>query len=77
VNNCLIFAVAQWWRRGGFVLMRKSPRGWWPHFLWSRDLKTFEEYIALRPRYGMPLPPPLYHGHVRTTTVSDQVAICR
>ncbi len=32
-SNCLIFAWRRWRRRGGYLLIRRSRHGWWPHFL--------------------------------------------
>lgn len=42
MNNCLIFAFNRWFKHGGYLIVRKSRHGWWPHFIWSPDLKDAE-----------------------------------
>ena len=37
-SNCLIFAFRLWLTGGGYLLVRKSRAGWFPHFLWCADL---------------------------------------
>lgn len=32
-SNCFIYAVCRWFRYGGYLLIRKSRWGWFPHFL--------------------------------------------
>lgn len=71
-HNCLLFAVAMWWRHGGFVIVRKSHYGWWPHFLWSADLITFLEYTPAQPNHHLLIPPPWYRGVVKRTTAGEQ-----
>lgn len=66
MSNCLLFVVVRWWRLGGFVIIRKSQHGWWPHFLWSPDLITFEEFQPAIPNHHLKFPPPLYRGIVKT-----------
>lgn len=39
-SNCLIFALVKWRKYGGYLVIRKSRYGWWPHFIWCRDLKN-------------------------------------
>ena len=41
-SNCLIFAFIKWYRHGGYVVIRRAHHGWWPHFIWCRDLKDAE-----------------------------------
>ncbi len=73
MSNCLIFVLVKWLRGGGFVIARRSNNGWWPHFFWTADLKLFEEYTPKYPRKRL-LPPPLYHGVVKTTTAAEQLS---
>jgi hypothetical protein len=68
VGNCLLFAPGRWFCFGGQVQARKSDFGWWPHFLWTLDGTTFEEYIPPVPNGRLLLPPPLYSGVIRTFT---------
>jgi hypothetical protein len=65
MSNCIIFALLRWFRRGGYLIVRKSRHGWWPHALWSSDLCTFEEYQPRVPNHHLLIPPPLYDGIVR------------
>ena len=37
-SNCLIFAIRLWLTGGGYLVVRKSRAGWFPHFLWCADL---------------------------------------
>lgn len=72
MSNCIIYAVFTWLKQGGYIVIRKSRRGWWPHFLWSLDLKTFKEYYPLYPKRRK-IPPPLFRGYVKST-VGDGAA---
>lgn len=65
LSNCVLFALGQWWAYGGYLVVRKSYFGWWPHFLWSQDLVTFEEYTPYDTRRRKWLPPLLFKGYVR------------
>lgn len=43
--NCLVWALARLWRRGGYLAVRRSRFSpVVPHVLWSRDLKTWWSY---------------------------------
>jgi hypothetical protein len=46
-SNCLIFAVWRFLRRGGYLIMRRSRHGWWPHILWCEHLRdaVIEHYV--------------------------------
>jgi len=63
MSNCLIFALGRWYKFGGYIVARKSHYGWWPHFLWSADLITFEHYVPDTPKKGF-FPPPLFKGTI-------------
>jgi hypothetical protein len=32
--RCLTYSLKQLWQHGGYLIIRKSRVGWWPHFLW-------------------------------------------
>lgn len=49
-SNCLVYAVSQYLRHGGYVIMMHSRFGWWPHFVWSPDMLTFWEFAPPRKR---------------------------
>lgn len=67
-GNCLLFALGRWATRGGYLVVRKSRHGWWPHVIWSQDLKTFEHFGPPVPRQNMLFPPPVFLGLVHTFT---------
>jgi hypothetical protein len=54
------------------MIVRRSTHGWWPHFLYSADLITFEEYTPAKPNHHLILPPPFYRGIVKVTTAEQQ-----
>jgi len=33
IGSCLFYAFRKYFRTGGYLLVRKSRFGWWPHFL--------------------------------------------
>lgn len=66
--------LVKWLRDGGFVVARRSNNGWWPHFFWTSDLVTFEEYVPKYPNKHLICPPPLYRGIVKVSTGNDQRA---
>lgn len=41
-SNCLFFVIKKWFKYGGYVAIRKSREGYWPHFIWCKDLKNAE-----------------------------------
>jgi hypothetical protein len=45
--------------------MRKSDMGWWPHFMWTLDLLTFEEFTPLLTKRVRRFPPMLFRGVIR------------
>lgn len=49
MGNCLIFAIRMWWKHDGYVAIRKSRYGWWPHFIWIEDLKDakIQQFVPL------------------------------
>ncbi len=66
LSNCLFYAVKQLYsNKGGYLIIRKSHYGWWPHFLYSKDLEEFEEYTPIKPNHHLWFPPPLFKGYVR------------
>jgi hypothetical protein len=64
MSNCLIYALRQWYARGGYVVVRKSRFGWWPHFLWSPDLRRFESFVPQDAPKKRLFPPVLFRGFV-------------
>lgn len=67
-SNCLIWAVKQWYRNGGCLLIRRSNYGWWPHFMWMNVDGTIWEY-APDHKYRQLIPPVLFKGRVRVVRI--------
>jgi hypothetical protein len=70
MSNCLIFALVQWWHYGGYVIVRKSRIGWWPHFMWAKSIKDLEAieyvpYLEIEFAKKYHLPPIVFKGYVR------------
>lgn len=59
-SNCLIFALKRWRSDGGYLIIRRSRYGWWPHFAWCRSLSEPPlAYVPERPIEWRKLPWPL------------------
>lgn len=67
-SNCLLYALRQWRARGGYLIVRRSRWGWWPHFLWAPDLGDLpvEHFAPVTPRTDLRFPPLIFNGTVRT-----------
>lgn len=72
-SNCLIFAVVQYFRHGGYIIVRRSRYRWVPHFIWAPpgglDKATVRHYVPVRPGVGRPWQvwrAVLFRGRVRT-----------
>jgi hypothetical protein len=52
-GNCLTWALWRLATRGGYVAFRRTKMrgGWWPHALWSPDLKRWYSFVPLRDDY--------------------------
>ena len=70
-SNCLFFALKKVRTEGGYLLMRRSHVGWWPHFVWSKDLTTLEEFVPTKPPSARLLPPLFFEGYVREALVGS------
>lgn len=72
-SNCIVWAVALYWRRRrkgreGYLLLRRSRSGPFPHFLYAEfrpagNLRMVS-YKPLNPKEKK-LPPPLFKGRHR------------
>lgn len=38
MSNCLFFVLAKWWKHGGYIIIRRSKQGPYPHFIWCEAL---------------------------------------
>jgi hypothetical protein len=68
-SNCLSYVLDQIKSEGGYLIMRKSHVGWWPHFLWSKDLTGFKEFVPEKAAHRRMFPPPWFKGYVRDALV--------
>lgn len=65
-SNCLIYAVWRMLNRGGYLIMRRSRSGPFPHVMWAPTIPAdlpVEQLVPPRRRDRI-LPPPLFYGHV-------------
>jgi hypothetical protein len=67
-SNCLVFAVTLWWRRGGYLVIRRSRWGWFPHFLHGTARADGRvrvvSYVPRDPRRKVS-PAPVFRGRVQ------------
>lgn len=66
-GNCVVFALRRWYQQGGYLIVRRSWYGWWPHLIWSADLVTFEEFLPVDPTRRR-FPPVWFAGMIRRWT---------
>lgn len=69
-GNCYLYALRQWWRHGGHVVVRRSHWGWWPHMAWSPNLKEFYDFVPVAEYRKRWFPPPVFRGRVRVSMPS-------
>lgn len=65
-SNCLIYAGWRWLWRGGYLVMRRSRSGPFPHVMWAPQIPADlpVEQLVPHQRRDRILPPPLFHGRV-------------
>jgi hypothetical protein len=68
-GNCLTWALWRLATRGGYVAFRRTKMrgGWWPHALWSPDLKRWYSFVPLRdePIFPwLPVPKIFFEGYI-------------
>jgi hypothetical protein len=73
-SNCILYAVACWFKSGGYIVLRKSNYGWWPHMLWTKDFTTFAEFTPRVHVENAAFPPLLFRGSVMITNRDQQIA---
>lgn len=72
MNNCLFFALSRWFKRGGYLVIRRSRMGLFPHFLWAKSLGEIEHFVPNDKRYKA-IPPPLFTGTISDTDAGNEV----
>jgi hypothetical protein len=68
MSNCLIFALLRRFRSGAYLISRRSHFGWWNHYSWSADMKTFESFVPVVPNHKRRFPPLIFRGRVQIGT---------
>lgn len=69
-TNCLLWALAMWWRRRGrprAIALRASNWGPFPHAVYIERRPYGLRLISYAPTFPRPrlIPPPLFRGRVR------------
>lgn len=63
--RCLTYALGKWAREGGYLVIRRSRWGWFPHFLHlSADRQRLTHMVPLLPR-RRGSPPIWFRGRIR------------
>lgn len=68
MTNCLLFALALYWRRRGraerYILVRRSRMSWTPHFLYAELRRGRLRIISFKPinTAFKACPPPVFPG---------------
>lgn len=67
MSNCLIFALKKFFIEGGYLIIRKSHWGPFPHFLWAKSLEGIEveHYAPINPKERK-VPSFLFKGEIKT-----------
>lgn len=52
VGNCVFFALRRWFTKGGYLVIRRSRLGPYPHLLWTPELGSapVEQFKPIEPR---------------------------
>jgi hypothetical protein len=76
-SNCFLYAVTQYARQGGGIVVVPSRFGWWPHFMWSPDGILFYEFNPTwdKKRWRFRIPPILFTGTVRQTDLTRYLKV--
>ena len=63
-SNCLVYAIGQWVRHGGYLVLSRSRYGWWPHAEHTHDWRRFSVFVPLGPKRRRACPPLWFRGRV-------------
>lgn len=66
MSNCLIYAIRKLINEGGYLIIRKSHWGPFPHFIWAKNIEGLEveQYVPTTPKKRK-IPPILFYGVVK------------
>ncbi len=70
-SNCLLWALSRWFRLGGYLVVRRSHYGWFPHFLWLAPSGELRSFVPVDPCFHW-CPPLLFRGHVVTGDTAQE-----
>lgn len=65
-GNCVFYALTRWRRNGGYLVVRKSRFGPFPHMFWMQALPddaVVRNFVPLEPS-DRKKPPPYFLGRV-------------
>ena len=63
-TNCFIYAFSRWMFRGGYLILRRSRSGPFPHFMWTASIPEdlpVEQYLPKK-RRDKKIPPVIFDG---------------
>lgn len=65
-SNCFVFAVKKFIFEGGYLIVRRSRWGPFPHFLWAKSLKGIEveHLVPINPKKRK-FPPLFFKGFIK------------
>src|SRR5579884_2461706 len=70
-SNCVAYAMARYRACGGYIVLRKSRVGWWPHAYHLIDLNRITEYVPAAHKEGLASPPRVFQGTVAAAMTVD------
>lgn len=74
-SNCIIETLKRFFKEGGYVAIRRSRLGVFPHMIWIKDLKNaeIEHFVPTNAVYKL-IPPPVFKGFIARTDKIDELA---
>lgn len=76
-SNCFLYAVTQYAKYGGAIVVVPSKMGWWPHLMWSPDGVSFYEFNPTwdKRKWKWRIPPVLFTGTVIQTDLTHYLKV--
>lgn len=66
LSNCLFYAVTKFVKeKNGYLVMRKSKEGWYPHFLFMDENKKIRHFQPVVREIYKWLPPLIFRGFIK------------
>lgn len=81
-NNCLPWSLKRWYKRGGYLVIRRTRLGkikWWPHFLWlppncpktGKPCEYLESFSPVKKKVRL-FPPIIFEGYIKKGDSDDE-----